>query len=175
MASFCERLKRHSEHDSDEGAAFKQRKAVEMDGGLDALDQNSYQHGFGLASSSSATSGAAADAVAAGSPAPAFASVGNVLHSEASDVPVLTSVKTEVEEATVEKNKWTADDENEKRASGEEIDIREMSTASKRLSGLVVERVYSPLDGEVEDKLKVMKEVKESVMRHKESLARREE
>ena len=98
-----------------------------------------------------------------------------MLHSEASDVPVLTSVKTEVEEATVEKNKWTADDENEKRASGEEIDIREMSTASKRLSGLVVERVYSPLDGEVEDKLKVMKEVKESVMRHKESLARREE
>jgi hypothetical protein len=50
-----------------------------------------------------------------------------------------------------------------------------VSTASKKLSGLVVERVYSPLDGEVEDKLKVMKEVKESVMRHKESLARREE
>ena len=175
MASFCEMLKRHSQHDADEGAAFKQRKAVEMDGGLDALNQNSYQHGFGLASSSSATSGAAADADAAGSPAPAFASVGNVLHSEASDVPVLTWVKTEVEEATVEKNKWTADDENKKRASGEEIDIREVSTASKKLSGLVVERVYSPLDGEVEDKLKVMKEVKESVMRHKESLARREE
>ena len=175
MDSFCKTLKRRSQHDADEGAAFKQGKAVEIDGQLDAQDRNSYQDGLGLASSSSATSGAAADAVAAATPAPAFASVGNVLHFETSDVPVFKSVKMEAEEAKVEQSKWTTEDENKKMASGEQIDVREVGTESKRLSGLVVERVYSPLDGKVENKLKVMKEVKESVMRHKESLARREE
>ena len=44
---------------------------------------------------------------------------------------------------------------------------------STRLSGLVVERMYLLLDGEMEEKQRVVKEVREGAIRHKESLARK--
>ena len=81
-------------------------------------------------------------------------------------------VETEGKEVEEEECKLTTKDES-KDADREEIGTGEAGMESTRLSGLVVERVYLLLDGEMEEKLRVVKEVREGAIRHKESLARR--
>ena len=176
LESLCEKLKRHRHHDADEGAAFKQVKAVEKDCGVGGeQDQDPDQKDFGPASSISACSDAAVGVVQADLPGSDSACVSNASATATPatvPVPAAALVETEGKEVEEEECKLTAADES-KDAAREEIGTAEAGMESTRLSGLVVERSYLLLDGEMEEKLRVVKEVREGAIRHKESLARR--
>ena len=176
LESLGQKLKRHRHHDADEGAAFKQVKAVEKNCGVGGeQDHDPDQEDVGPASSISAYSDAAVGVAPAGLPESDSACVSNASATATSNTvpdPAAALVETEGKEAEEGECKLTTADESKDAARGE-FGTGEAGMESTRLSGLVVERMYFLLDGEMEEKQRVVKEVREGAIRHKESLARK--